>query len=176
MFILIFIGRLINVLRASDSPRQIAAGFVIGMGIGLIPSFVIGLLLYCILIIVNVNLAAAFLAIFLSLLLTFLFDPLFHSLGYFVLVQVTPLQSLWTSLYNMAFIPFTKYNNTVVMGSCITSMALAFPVYIGVRQAVIVYRKKYKEKIGNSRYVRFLRTTAFYQWFEYVTTLRSKLW
>lgn len=148
MIILKILGKFIKVLRSAASPRQIAWGFALGAIIGLTPLRAAhNLLVILLILILNVNISAALLAFILYTLIAWIFDPLFHSLGYFVLVKIPALQSLWTSLYNAPLAPFTRFNNTVVMGSLLCSLLLLVPNYLLFKWFVRRYRESWNEKI-----------------------------
>ena len=158
MFWLKFISKFIKVLRSGESPPLIATGFTMGFVVCLTPFWTLqNILLLIVAILTRVNLAAVFFALFLFSFVAFLFDPLFHDIGYFFLVDVEMLKSLWTAMYNMPIIPFTRFNNTVVMGSVVTALILAYPVYVLVKKGIIAYRGKFGDKIQNSKFVKAVR-------------------
>lgn len=164
MFILQFLARLIAVLRSAATPAQIGGGFVLGMAIGFIPSFVIKVILFVILILINVNIATALFAAAVCGLTAFLFDPVFHSLGYFLLTDIGFLRPLYSALYNTPFVPFTGFNNTVVMGSFMVSLFLLVPVYLAVVRGVIRYRERLEPVIGQSKIVKVIQRSTWYKW------------
>lgn len=175
MIIFEFLARLVAVLRAAATPAQIGAGFALGMVIGLVPSLPLTFAGALALIVLNVNLTAAFLAMALFGALAWLGDPLFHSLGYFLLVDLSSLRTLWVQLYNTPFIPYTGFNNTVVLGSLLTGLILAVPAFVLAKRGVIVYRRDYDEKVVNLKVIRYLRTTIIYRWYVKLTRLGEKL-
>ena len=92
MFGLEFLAKLVKILRSAASPNQISSGFVIGMVIGLTPFWTLhNLILITILIILNVNIGTAIYSFILFSAIAYLADPLFHSLGYFLLVDMGSL-------------------------------------------------------------------------------------
>ena len=148
MVILKIIGKFIKVLRSSAAPAQIAWGFALGSIIGLTPLRNLHNLLVVILIVIlNVNISAAMLAFLVYSLFAWLLDPLFHSIGYVVLVNIAALQPLWTSLYNATIAPFMRFNNTVVMGSVLFSLIALAPNYFAFKWFVKRYRESWSEKI-----------------------------
>ncbi len=176
MFVVEFLARLISVLRAAATPGQIGAGFVLGMAMGFTPSTVISVLIVLVLIVFNVNITAALFASALCRVAAYLFDPLFHSLGYFLLAGISGLRPLWTLMYNTAFVPFTGFNNSVVMGGGAISLLLALPAYLGVRHGVIVYRERYDERVRNSKVVRVIQASALYKWYHVLRRIGDRLW
>ncbi len=166
MFWLKFISKFIKVLRSGESPPLIAGGFAMGFFVGVTPFWTLqNMLLLAIAILTKVNLAAVFFALFLFSFLAFLFDPLFHELGYAVLVNIESLQGLWTTLYNWPIVPFSRFNNTVVMGSALTASVLAIPVYYLANKGIITYRRTWGEKIEKSKFVKAVKGTTLFQWY-----------
>jgi uncharacterized protein (TIGR03546 family) len=180
MILFNFLARLISVLQAAATPPQIGAGFVVGMAMGFTPSAVMTALLGLVLIIFNVNITAALAAAALCRFVAYALDPVFHSLGYIVLVEAGFLRPLFTAIYNTPFIPFTGFNNTVVMGGMVVSLALAAPVYFGVKRGIILYRGRWEKRIRNWKAVRVITTSSSfqsaYQGYRFLHRLGEKLW
>jgi uncharacterized protein (TIGR03546 family) len=180
MILFNFFARLISVLQAAATPAQIGAGFVVGMAMGFTPSAVMTALLGLVLIIFNVNITAALAAAALFRILAYGLDPLFHSLGYLVLAEAAFLRPLWTTLYTIPFVPFTGFNNTVVMGGVVLSLALAAPVYVAVKRGIILYRNRWEKHIRNWKVVRVITTSSsfqsVYQGYRFLHRLGEKLW
>ena len=74
------------------------------------------------------TLAAAALAAFMFTWLGVLADPVSHRIG-LGLLQFSALEAVWTWLYNLPVVPWTAFNNTVVLGSLILGLALFYPVF-----------------------------------------------
>jgi uncharacterized protein (TIGR03546 family) len=141
MFWFNMIKSFINIFREGQTPAQVAGGFALGSLIGFSPMLTLqGVIVWLVILLLDVNIAAALLALTLCKLVAYLIDPLFHSLGYFVLVNVGFLQGFWTTLYNAPVAPLTRFNNTVVMGSFLFAAVCFIPVYIGMKRAVVAYR------------------------------------
>ncbi|MFP4417203.1 MAG: TIGR03546 family protein [Chitinispirillaceae bacterium] len=175
MVIIQFLARLIAVLRSAATPAQVGGGFIFGMAIGLVPSFPIKALLFICLILINVNIAIALFAMFVFGLIAYLLDPLFHSVGFWLLVRIDVLEPLWAALYNIPFVPFTNFNNTVVMGAMICSILLLYPVYVGVKAGVIGYREKIEPVAGKWKVVQLIQRSTLYTWFRRLSRLGEEL-
>ena len=162
------LSKIIKILRSGATPAQIAGGFVLGMMIGLSPSFLnpLNLIPVILLVILNVNLTSAIFAYAIFSAVAYFLDPFFHSLGYFLLVGSQILRGLWTTLYNIPFIPFTRFNNTVVMGSFVSALILLLPVYLGTKKFVVTYRVKYESKVQNWKWVKMIKATKLFHWYE----------
>jgi len=166
MFWFKFISKFIKVLRSGESPGLIAGGFAMGFVVGMTPLWTLqNMLILLAAILIKVNLAAVFFALFLFSFVAYLFDPIFHDLGYFVLANLETMRGLWTSLYNMPVAPFTRFYNTVVMGSLLIALLLTYPVYLGAKQGIISYRRSWGEKIEKSKFVKAIKGSALFKWY-----------
>jgi len=169
MFWLKFITNFIKILRAGQTPRQIAGGFALGSILGLSPHFTLqNIVIWIILLVLDVNLSAATVAITAFALIAFIFDPLFHQLGYYILVDIEALRPFWTSLYNAPLAPLTKFNNTVVMGSFFGAVILLLPVYFGMKQFVVAYRTHLHTKIEKMKIYQIISKNSLVQWYQRV--------
>jgi uncharacterized protein (TIGR03546 family) len=166
MFWLKIIKDFIKILREGQTPAQIAGGFALGSLLGLSPMFTLqGILIWLVILVLNVNLASAFLSITLFSLFAFLLDPLFHRLGYLLLVQIEGLRALWTSLYNAPIAPLTRFNNTLVLGSLVFAILSFFPVYVGMKRFVVAYRKNVGSRVEKWKMYQTLKKSALVQWY-----------
>ena len=173
MFIVQYFSKLLKILRSGASPPQIAGGLILGMMMGLSPSFIslTNLFLVLLLIILNVNISMAIFSYAIFSGIAYLIDPWFHTLGYNLLVNVDGLRGLWTNLYNTPLVPFTRFNNTVVMGSLVISIGLLLPVYFLSKKLVISYREKLEPKVQKMKWVKLLKSNQIYQWYEKIRNL-----
>jgi uncharacterized protein (TIGR03546 family) len=172
MFVLEFVAKLIKILRSEISPNQISWGFVFGMILGLTPFWSLHNLLVVILIIIlKVNLATAIFGFGIFSAIAYLIDPLFHSFGFFLLVDLESLNTFWTWLYNVPILALSKFNNTVVMGSFVSSLILMLPVYLLVKIGVINYREKIDVKIKNWKFIKLIKGTKIYSMYEKIRDL-----
>lgn len=158
MIILKILAKFIKVLRSGDSPSQIGWGFALGTILGLTPlSSLHNLSVVLLLIIFKVNLSAALLSWILYSLFGWVLDPVFHAIGYTVLVRIPFLQSLWITLYNIPIAPLTRFNNTVVMGSLLSAMVLLLPHYFLFRWFVTRYRESWNKNIDKWKVIKVLK-------------------
>jgi uncharacterized protein (TIGR03546 family) len=141
MFWLKLIANFIKILREGQTPAQVAGGFALGSILGLSPMLTLqGLLVWLVILVLDVNLSATTLSLLVFSLIAFIFDPVFHHLGYFLLVDVESLKVVWTTLYNAPIAPLTRFYNTVVMGSFVCALILFPVVYFGMKKFVVAYR------------------------------------
>jgi uncharacterized protein (TIGR03546 family) len=114
----------------SDLSRRLALAVAMGMLIGLVPKdSLLAWLLLTLLLITTANFPCAAISGFLASWLGFLLDPFAHRLGGLLLTEPR-LEAAWVWLYELPLMPWTRFNNTVVMGSLLTGILLFLPVYL----------------------------------------------
>jgi uncharacterized protein (TIGR03546 family) len=172
MFGLELLAKLVKILRSAASPNQIAAGFIIGMIIGLTPFWTLhNMILIVILIILNINIGTAMYSFVLFSAIAYLVDPLFHQFGYFLLVDMESLNTLWTFLYNLPLVALSRYNNTVVMGSLAVSIILALPMFFLAKSGVIYYRENIDQKMQKWKIVQAVKGSKIFSFYEKLKNL-----
>ncbi|MBI3005347.1 MAG: TIGR03546 family protein [Ignavibacteriales bacterium] len=166
MFIIKLLSDFLKILRAGQAPGQVAGGFALGSIVGLSPTLTLqGLAIWLIILILDVNLSAAILAFTFFSLVAYVFDPIFHSLGYLLLVDVEALKGLWTTLYNAPIAPLTRFNNTVVLGSLSVALLFFFPLYWGIKKLYIAYRDHLHTKIEQWKIYKIVSKSVIVQWY-----------
>lgn len=167
MFWLNFIFKLIKTLHSKEAPHNLAIGFALGSIIGLTPLLSLhNLLVFIIILVLNVNISAAFFGIFFFDCFAYLFDAQFHNLGYFLLVKLEFLKPIWTYLYNIPIAPLTKFYNTVVLGSLLVSLVTFLPVYFGFKQIVKIYQLKVASKVNQWKIMKIIQGNNLYQMYQ----------
>lgn len=121
---------ILTAIRGSHSPEQIAFGIALGMVIGLIPkdslfAFSFGFLIFA----TSVNLLATSVSAFTFSWIGVLLDPVSHVVGRLILAY-PGLQTTWLWLHELPIIPWTRFNNTVVMGSLVIGLLSMLPLYL----------------------------------------------
>jgi uncharacterized protein (TIGR03546 family) len=165
---------LIRTMHSETDPRQISLGFALGMIPGLTPlSSPHNLLVLLALLFIRVHIGAAILSWGVFSILAYALDPLFHQFGLFILTGVGALQGLWTTLYNAPVVPYTRFNNSIVMGSLIFSLLAFYPVYWGGRLMVVKYRETLMERFNRLKIVQVFRASSLYNWYSRYSKLRG---
>jgi uncharacterized protein (TIGR03546 family) len=172
MFWLKIIRDFIKILRAGQTPRQIAGGFALGAIVGLSSSLTLqGVFIWFIIFVLDVNLAAALLSFTLFSLFAYLLDPLFHRLGYVLLVDIDALKGMWTSLYNAPIAPLTRFYNTVVLGSFVSALILFVPIYMGMKRFVLVYRSHVEARVEKWKIYKIVHRSLLVRWYTKIRDL-----
>ena len=147
------IAKLIIALNGNLKKSQIAAGFSWGLLLGLIP---LGSIFWIVLFLVSFffkhHHASKLIVLAILKLASAAVAPLMDTVGWEIL-HIETLQGFFTTLYNMPFVPFTKFNNTLVAGGLTSGIVLWLPVFILVLLLVSLYRNKIVPRIRNSKII-----------------------
>ena len=156
------IQSIIKTLHSEGTPGQVAAGMALGAALGLTPLMnVHNLLVFSLILILNVSFGGGMLGWALFVPFGFILDPVFHAIG-LGLLQAPSLRGLWTSMYNTPLVPYTNFNNTVVLGSVVGWLALAVPIFFAARWAVARYRATIGERVQRSKFYQAITASKAY--------------
>ena len=160
---------LVKTLHSEGAPWQIAGGVTLGAALGLTPLMsghnLVIVLVICVL---NVSVGGALLGLAVFAPLGFLLDPLFDRLGRQLLVDTPVLEPMWTALYNIPVVPYSGFNNSIVLGSLVTWLVLTAPIYALAYIGVLRYRATVGERVRQSRFYKVVTTSRLYNvytWF-----------
>lgn len=172
-FLLKQIFDLIKLLNSETGHNQIAAGLALGFLMGMSPFFSLqGFLLILLVLIFRIQFGAASLAAFFFSLVAYVFDPLFHKAGEWILTRPS-LIPLWTELYNMPIIPFTRFNNTVVMGSGIVGLLLFPALFFLFRWMVVRYKMQVLARFKDTKIWKAFKLSFVYKWYSTYETYKQ---
>lgn len=160
---------LIKTLHSDGSPGQVAAGIALGACLGLTPLLNgHNLVVFALIVILNVSFGGGMLGWAMFTPLGFLFDPVFDWLGRLLLLETPALTPLWTGWFNTPGLPYSNFNNTVVLGSFVGWIVLAMPIYFLARRAIIRYRETLGARVRRSRFYQTITASKaynVYRWF-----------
>jgi len=175
LIILKTLHKLLKLLNSETAPSQLSAGIAFGMIVGLSPFFAWhNLVIFLLVFLLRVNLSMFFMATAFFAIIGFFMDPLFDRLGYFLLVELDVARSLWIWIASAPILPFFRLNNTVVMGSLALSLITYFPVFVVAIWAIGQYRKHWKEKIKDSKFMKWFKATKLYGLYEKYQNFQEK--
>ena len=152
-----YTAKLIVALNGNLGKTQIAAGFSWGLLLGLIPAGnVFWIVLFVASFFFKHHHASKLFVMAIFKLLAGLVAPLVDTVGWEVL-HIEALQPLFTTLYNMPFVPFTKFNNTLVAGGIVCGIILWLPVFALLCLLVPLYRNTLSPKIRENKLVKSIK-------------------
>ncbi len=167
MFTVKFILSFIKSLNADASPKQIAGGMALGSILGITPAVSLhNLIVFIVILMIRVNFSAALFAWGAFALFSYILDPVFNKIGYFLLAQTPALQPLWTALYNTPVVPWTKFNNTLTLGSLVFALILFWPLYFFLTWFVTVYRERILTVVSKWKIVQILKASKLYSLYQ----------
>ena len=160
---------LLKELHSDGTPMQIALGAALGAALGLTPiANVHNAIVLALLLVLNVSFGAGMLSWALFVPLGFILDPLFDRIGHRLLMETPALTPMWTTWFNAPLVPYTNFNNTVVLGSVVGWLVLFVPIMLLVRFLVLRYRATYGERVRRSRFYKAVTASQaynVYRWF-----------
>ena len=160
---------LVKTLHSEGTPGQVAAGIALGSVLGLTPLVnVHNLLIAAIILVLNVSVGGAMLGWALFLPLGFVLDPVFDRIGHQLLLETPALTPMWTAWFNTPVLPYTNFNNTIVLGSFVAWLVLAVPIFFAARYGVMRYRATWGERVRRSRFYNAVTASKAYNvytWF-----------
>ncbi len=159
------IQSIIKTLHSDGTPGQVAAGIALGSALGLTPLVnVHNLIVFALIIILNVSFGGGMLGWALFVPIGFLLDPVFNAIGR-SLLEAPSLRGLWTAWYNTPLMPYTNFNNTVVLGSVVAWAVLAVPIFFAARYGVARYRATIGERVRQSKFYKAVTASQVYNWY-----------
>lgn len=143
--------RFFQALSNNTSPGQIAHGFALGMILGFLPKDnALWILIFVFAFFLRIQRGVFSFSVIIGALIAPFLDPYFDYVGYYILADAR-LEDLFRKMVNIPFVAFTKFNNTIVMGSFVCGVALYIPLYIISRIFTFVWRRyvaRYARKLG----------------------------
>ena len=156
------IQSLIKTLHSAGTPGQVAAGMALGAALGLTPILNLhNLVIFSFLVLLNVSFGGGMLGWALFVPIGFLLDPVFNKIG-LSLLTAPSLRPLWTDWTNTPVLPFTNFNNTIVLGSFVSWVVLAVPIFFAARYGVARYRATVGERVRQSRFYKAITASQVY--------------
>ncbi len=157
---------LIRLLHSDTGQNQIASGLAFGVFLGFAPFISIQtLFILLIVFIFRVQLGAAFLSAFFFKFIAFLLDPIADTLGRWTLENPS-FRPLWLTMYNTPFLPMTRFNNSINMGSFIISIFLCPFLFFAFRNLILKYRSTIVLRLEKTKAWKAFKATRFYGYYE----------
>ncbi len=148
---LTIIAKLLKILNSETRPSQISLGFCFAMVAGFTPLLSLhNVIVLLLILLIRVNLSAFILGLGFFSGLAFALDPIFHKFG-LLLLTASPLEGLWTTLYNIPLFRLANFNNSILMGSLVISLLLFDVLLILLNVLITKYRENVLEWIQKTK-------------------------
>jgi uncharacterized protein (TIGR03546 family) len=163
------LAKLLKVLNSEAEPGQISLAFSLSMVAGFLPFFSLpSAVVFLIAFLLRVNLSAFFLGTAFFFAVAYFLDPLFHRVG-LALLTAGGLEGFWTAMYNSTLWRIQKFNNSVVMGSFVSSLILFVPLVVASNFLIRTYREHVLAWVRKLKIVQIIKSSSFYEMYEKVT-------
>lgn len=157
--------QMIKLLNSETGAVPLAAGVACGFVLGMTPVFSLQtLLIFLVIFFFRVQMGAAFASAFFFKFIAFALDPLFHSVGEWFL-SIEGLEGFFTALYNMPLVPYTRFYNTIVMGSAVLSLVLSPLVFYFALKLIRKYQAAIVARFKDTRIWKVIQASTFYRWY-----------
>jgi uncharacterized protein (TIGR03546 family) len=154
---------LVKALNSEGTPGQVAAGIAMGACLGLTPLLSLhNLLIVGVIFFFRVSVPGATLGWLIFTPLGFALDPLFHSIGTALIADTAALRGVWITLYNTPVVALGNPTNTIVVGSVVSWIVAAIPIFFLMRWAVGRYRALIYERYKDAKVFRALKASKVY--------------
>ena len=155
--------KMFKALNSNKAPGELAHAFALGMLLAFVPKGnLLWLILFAVSFFLRINRATMLLSIILGSVFVPLLDGVFDSTGYAVLTNEN-LVPFFTALSEIPFAVFTRFNNSVVMGSLVWGIIL----YIPFLAAGFMFVKKWRTTLAplfrKSRLCRILENVPLFK-------------
>lgn len=152
-------------LNSETGHNSLAAGIAAGFILGMSPMLSLqGILVFLCIFIFRIQMGAAFIAAFFFAFIAWLLDPAFHALGSAIL-ETSSLQPLFTAMYNMPFVPLTRFNNSIVMGAGVLAIVLSPVIYFVSLFLIMKYRETVVARFKQTKFWKAVKATSLYNWY-----------
>lgn len=154
-----------KLLNSDTGTNQLAAGLACGIILGFSPFLSLqSLIVLVIIFFFRVQIGAAFLSAFFFKFIAFLTDPASDLLGRWFL-ELPALRPTFVELYNMPIVPFTRFNNSIVMGSALVALILVVPAFFAFKAGIIKYRATVVARYQQTKIWKAWSATSIYKWY-----------
>ncbi|MGC8867043.1 MAG: TIGR03546 family protein [Elusimicrobiales bacterium] len=155
----------INALLKEKSPGAIGAAAAFGFILGIIPkNNLTAHLLFILAFVFKTNIPFFFISTIFFSSISFLVDKITDPVGYCILTS-NWLYPLFRQLYNTVIIPWTDFNNTVVIGGVFLGLIVFYPIYYFFKKIAERYLLDLGKKISQMRVIRLLRLSWLFEWY-----------
>jgi uncharacterized protein (TIGR03546 family) len=169
MLLLRWLQSLVKALNSEGTPGQVAAGIALGAALGLTPiANAHNMAIVLLALVLNVSLAGFSLGWTVFVPVGFLLDPVFDAIGG-ALLGAPGLTAFWTGLANLPLVPYTNFNNSVVLGSLVFWTLAWLPIFFLARWAITRYRATLYQRLQKTRFFQTVRASSLarvYSWFQ----------
>src|SRR5574344_688791 len=148
---------LVKALSTNTKPGEIAHAFACGILLGFMPkNNLLWSILFVFILFMRIQRSALTLSLILGVLIAPALDNCFNAVGWWVLTQEGAIPT-YRRLLDIPFVAFTKFNNTVVMGSLVCGLIAYIPLYWLCRGFTRLWRKYVAGFMGRTKVIKAIK-------------------
>ena len=156
----------IQLLHSDSGQNQVAAGLSLGIFLGLAPFLSIQTaVVIMIVFLFRIQFGAAAVAAFFFKFVAFVLDPVADQIGRAILEHES-LRPIWVKMYNVPFLPMTRFNNSIVMGSFAISIVACPILFFVFRALIFKYQAAIKDRFEQTAMWKAFKATKFHSWYQ----------
>lgn len=145
------IVKLFKALNANVNPGEIAHAFSCGIVLGFMPKDnLLWWLVFVFILFIRINKPMYLIMLLIASTFAPVLDSLFDTVGY-AFLTIPAFSGFFGALIEIPFVGFTKFNNSVVMGSLLCGAVLYVPAYVLGRLSVSLWRRHIAAAIRHSK-------------------------
>ena len=157
------VAKLIALLNSNGRASEIGAGVAFGLWLALVPGgnltfFALALAAF----VAKINLGLTIVSFMVLSPIVPIADRLLDRIGYWMLTRAA-LEPLFVTLLSTPIVPWTRFNDTVVVGGLIAGLVLFAPVTALATLLVRLYRRHIHALIAQSKIVKAIKATPIAQ-------------
>lgn len=155
--------KLLKSFNGNVNPAEIAHAVACGTVLGLMPkNNLFWYLVFVFVLFIRINKPSYLVMILIGASVSPAFDGFFDTVGY-AFLTVPQFADFFARLYEIPFVAWTKFNNSVVTGSFLCGIVLYVPMYALGRLLVFLWRKYAADIIKNSKVVKIINKLPLIQ-------------
>lgn len=155
------LAKLIKALSSNYDPGAIAWGFSCGILLGFMPkNNLLWYILTVLILFLRIQRGTYAIAMIIGSLIAPSLDPLFDLVGTAILTWDKGIP-VYSYLLNIPFISFTKFHNTIVMGSFACGLMAFAPMYGLARLVIFLWRRFVAAPLKNAKIVQTIKKVPF---------------
>src|SRR5574344_467950 len=152
---------LVKALSTNTKPGEIAHAFACGILLGFMPkNNLLWSILFVFILFMRIQRSALTLSLILGVLIAPALDNCFDSVGWWILTREGAIPT-YRYLLDIPFVAFTKFNNTVVMGSLACGIMAYIPLYWLCRGFIMLWRKYLANALNKWKVIKVIRNLPF---------------
>lgn len=168
------LAKLLKALNSETEPGQISLALCLGMVAGLTPLMSPhNLIVLLLALVIRVNLSAFMLGLAFFSGVAYMLDPAFHAMGLRIL-RAGALEAIFTDMYNNPFLRLTRFNNTIVMGSLMASVAAFIPMAMILNILIRRYRQHVLAWVQKTRLAQMITGSKLYDIYQKISLLGDR--